>query len=164
MTEEPKSLKIVQRIYEEANIERNFIIAPNKLFFTIITNPAVLNPFDIEFITADYMFDSMFLEKELTAYLMASDPELASWNRKHHLSYLEDEMKYFMITERLASGFEKVEYECLISKKSYDEVLEFYEDKFEIEDAMAERETSEGNIYQITHIAEIPKSHFDVLP
>jgi len=118
MIEESKSLKIAQKVYKEADIERNFIIAPNKLFFTVITNPAVLNPFDIEFITADYMFDSLFLESELTAYLMASDPELASWNRKHHLRYLEDEMKWFIVTHKDVINLKVIEWSYIIKRKS----------------------------------------------
>jgi len=170
MTEEPNSLKIVQRIYEEAEIEREFILTLDKLYFTV-TNPVDVifeEKYTTQFIVADYLFDSMFLEKELTAYLMASDPELAEWNRKHHLSYLEDEMNYFVVYEEMFSADDSTMFSWLKKAKSSDDIEKYYTDCHEIEyykedgDTLG-YETNCGNQFAIESIREIPKSHFDVL-
>jgi len=151
MIEEPKSLAIAKRIYEEANIEREFITTLNKLYFSVKELPEIIGNSGekIEFIVADHLFDSMFFESEVTAYLMASDPELAEWNRKFHLSYLEDEMKYFLATEEFTDGDNSVIFHWVRKAKTINGIQNLYE--------------KDNENYKFHTAHEIPKAHFDIL-
>jgi len=169
MTEYPKSLAIAKRIYEEAHIERDFVVTPNKIYFRVVTNPAVLNPFDVEFIVADHMFDSSYLESEVTAYLIASDQELAAWNRKFHLRYIEDEMKFFIIDEKMFSADDSRTFSWLMKAKSPEKVEAHYilihnvENYYKEDGETLGYGTNCGNQFAIESIREICFDDFNIL-
>ena len=88
---EIKCLDLARKIYEEAKIDREFIIMPNKLFFSVCVDIAEQNDYNVmPFNVADCMFDSFYLENELKVYLVACDEELAKYYRDLADSYFNN--------------------------------------------------------------------------
>ena len=163
-----KSLELAQEIYKEAKIEREFIVTPNGLFFTVQNDIAEEFSRHVSFLVADHMFDSFNLESELKTFLVASDPELAKYYRELAESYLDDNTeKYYIATERFRtkSGEERIDFQWLIKRSSIDNVYLYYQEKHdlrksEILDMFA---TKYSNGLQLVKVVSIPKDHFDIL-
>lgn len=164
MIEEPKTLELARKIYEKADIDRSFTLTLNNLYFNVTNDALTISRFEnVNIIVADHLFDSSFLESELTAYLVASDPELAKYYKQHHLSYLEGEMKYFLMIEVISASNDSANFYVITKGKNRENVLKIHKERYCLNDAFDTRFDKSRNKHTLIEISEIPKAHFDIL-